>query len=223
MNIIDAINKRKSIRGYTSEPVSKEILTGILELANRAPSALNTQPWEFLVLGGDLFEKVKAGNAQKLRAGVPPGSEHSVIGWKRDSVYFSRQVELAKGLFKLLGIEREDTEKRAQWMARGFRFFDAPAAIVILADKSLDKNAPLIDIGIVIQTICLAAMHYGLGTCIEDQGCMYPDTLRQIAAIPESKRIVMAIAVGYPDWNYPANKIETKRVAVKDNTIWRGF
>jgi nitroreductase len=223
MNIIEAIKKRKSIRGYTSEPVSMEILREILELANRAPSAMNTQPWEFVVLGGDVLKQVREINAEKFKAGVAPGSEHSVIGWKKGSVYYTRQVELAKGLFKLMGIAREDTEKRAQWMERGFRFFDSPAAVVILTDKSLDENAPLIDIGIVIQTICLAALQYGLGTCIEDQGCMYPDTLREIAGIPDGKRIVMALAVGYPDWDFPANKIETTRVSVDENTIWRGL
>ena len=223
MNIIEAINARKSVRGYSAKPVSKEILTQILASANRAPSAMNTQPWEFMVLAGEVLDRVREMNAEKFRAGVPPGSEHSVIGWERDSIYFTRQVELAKGLFNLMGIAREDTEKRAQWMERGFRFFDAPAAIVVLTDNSLDENAPLIDVGIVIQTICLAALHYGLGTCIEDQGCMYPGTLREIAGVPDSKRIVMAIAVGYPDWEYPANQIETTRVSVNENTIWRGL
>ncbi len=222
MNIIDAIKKRKSIRGYTSEPVPMETLREILKLANRAPSAMNTQPWEFLVMGGDVLKQVREMNTEKFRAEVTPGSEHSVIGWQKDSVYFTRQVNLAKELFKLMGIERQDKEKRARWAERGFRFFDAPAAIIVLTDQSLDKNAPLIDIGIVIQTICLAALHYGLGTCIEDQGCMYPDTLRQVVGIPDNKRIVMAIAIGYPDWNFPANQVETTRVSVEENTIWCG-
>ncbi len=223
MNIVDAIRARKSIRGYTSKPVSKEILREILEVANRAPSAMNTQPWEFLVLGGDVLKKVRETNSEKFRSGIVPHGEHSVTGWTRDSVYRTRQVELAIELFKLMGISREDTEKRARWMERGFRFFDAPAAIIVLTDKSLDENTPLIDIGIVIQTICLAALHYGLGTCIEDQGCLYPDTLREIAGIPDNMRIVMGIAVGYPDWDFPANKIETARVSVDENTTWRGL
>lgn len=82
---------------------------------------------------------------------------------------------------------------------RGFRYFDAPAAIIILVDKSLTENGPLLDIGAVIQTICLAALNYGLGTCIEDQGVMYPEVLRELAGIPESKRIIISIAIGYPD------------------------
>ena len=68
-----------------------------------------------------------------------------------------------------------------------------------------------LDIGAVMQTICLAALHYGLGTCIEDQGVMYPAVLRKFAGIPESRRIIISIAVGYPDWDFPANKVESAR------------
>ena len=175
MDIIDAIKTRKSIRGYKSDPVSKETLQEILQVAGRSPSAMNTQPWEFFVIGGDILKQLRDANSNNLRSGVMPKGEHSVTGWTKDSVYRTRQVDLAMALFELMGIEREDKEKRAQWMERGFRFFDAPVAIIVVADKSLAENTPLIDIGIVIQSICLAAMNYGLGTCIEDQGCLYPE------------------------------------------------
>jgi nitroreductase len=132
-------------------------------------------------------------------------------------------VELAKGLFQLMGIERQDATKRTRWIERGFRFFDAPAAIIVLTDKSLQPETPLIDIGIVIQSICLAALEHDLATCIEDQGCMYPDVLRELAEIPDTKRIVMAMAIGYPDWDFPANRIETTRVPIDEITLWRGI
>jgi nitroreductase len=74
-----------------------------------------------------------------------------------------------------------------------------------------------------MQSICLAALSRGLGTCIEDQGVMYPDVIRRFAAVPESKRIVIAIAIGYPDWDFPANKVETAREPVDSITSWCGF
>jgi len=223
MNIIEAIRTRKSIRNFKPDPVSKEILREILEIAGQSPSAMNNQPWEFFVLGGEVIEKVRQANVEKLTSGVMPEGEHSITGWTKDSVYRTRQVELAVQLFKLMDIAREDKQKRYEWMERGFRFFDAPAAVIIVADKSLEINSPLIDIGIVIQTICIAALNYGLGTCIEDQGVSYPRSLREIAGIPDTKHILMAIAIGYPDWDFPANKIETTRVGVDENTSWRGF
>jgi nitroreductase len=223
MNIVEAIKERKSIRGYKPDPVSRETLTEILEIAGRAPSAMNTQPWEFVVLGGKVLKKIQAAYIDNLRNGVVPRPEHAVAGWTKDSIYRTRQVELAMALFKLMDIERGDQKKRMEWMERGIRFFDAPAAIIVTTDKSLEGHTPLIDIGIVIQTICLAALNYGLGTCIEDQGCMYPDILREIASIPDTKRIVMAIAIGYPDWDFPANQVKTTRVRLDENTRWCGF
>jgi len=223
MQTIEAIRARKSIRGYKPDPVPKDVLRQILEIAGRSPSAMNSQPWEFLVLAGPVLDQIRQANVAKLTAGVMPGSEHSVTGWSKESVYRTRQVELAVGLFRLMGIERHDAVKRSAWLERGFRFFDAPAAIVVLTDKSLQPETPLIDIGIVIQSICLAALEYDLATCIEDQGCMYPDVLRELAAVPDSKRIVMAIAIGYPDPDFPANRIETTRVPVDEITYWKGF
>jgi nitroreductase len=223
MDIVEAVTKRKSVRGYRPDPVPREILEQILELACQAPSAMNTQPWEFIVLTGEILDEVRQGNVEKLRCGTPPSPEHMVTGWPRESIYRQRQVDLAKQLFRLMDIPREDTDKRARWLERGFRFFDAPAAIILVADRCLSESGPLLDIGASIQTICLTALHFGLGTCIEDQGTMYPDVLREYAHIPESKRIVAAIAIGYTDGDFPANRVESEREPIKNVSTWIGF
>jgi nitroreductase len=223
MEIIEAIRTRKSVRGYKPDTVPKETIRQILEIAGRAPSAMNSQPWEFCVLGGRVLDRVRQANVEKLRGGAIPHGEQSVVGWSKQSVYRERQVELAAQLFQLMGIERQDKEKRTQWSERGFKFFDAPTAIIVLTDTSLTPDTPLIDIGIVIQSICLAALAFDLATCIEDQGCLFPDVLRKVAEIPDTKRIVMSIAIGYPDWDYPANQVRTSRVPIDDIVQWHGF
>jgi nitroreductase len=223
MDIIEAVTRRRSIRGYRPDPVPRDTLERILDLASQAPSAMNTQPWEFFVLTGEVLEKVCQGNIEMLRSGALPNPEHVVTGWPRESVYRRRQVDLARQLFQLMDIPREDKEKRAEWMERGFRFFDAPAAIVLATDRCLSETGPLLDIGALIQTICLTALDFGLGTCIEDQGTMYPNVLRKYVHIPESKRIVVAIAIGYPDWDFPANKVESEREPVQNVSTWLGF
>jgi nitroreductase len=223
MDITEAVRKRKSIRGYKPDPVPKQVLEQILELASHAPSAMNTQPWEFTVLTGEVLEDVRRSNVDLLNSGVPPSPEHVVASWPKESIYRQRQVDLAKQLFQLMDIPREDKEKRAKWLERGFRYFDAPAAIIISTDRCLSESGPLLDIGAAIQTICLAALHFGLGTCIEDQGTMYPQVLRKYAHIPESKRIIAAIAIGYPDWDFPANRVESEREPVKNVTTWVGL
>ena len=223
MEIIEAIRTRKSIRDFKPDPVPKEVLREILEVAIRAPSAMNTQPWEFAVIAGDALKKIKEDNVANLRSGAPAKVDHLVVGWPPDSVYRTRQVDLAKQIFTLMDIPREDKEKRAQWLERGFRFFDAPAAVIILTDKALPESGPAVDIGAVMQTICLVALTHGLGTCIEDQGILFSDVVRKHTAIPESKRIMIAIAIGYPNGDFPANRLESTRESVGNNTTWYGF
>lgn len=223
MDIIEAIKTRKSIRDFKDEQIPQNIIREILEIACRAPSAMNTQPWEFVVIANGVLDEIKRTVVLKLQAGEKPHSEHSVVGWSRDSVYRQRQVDLAKDIFRLMDIKREDADKRSQWLERGFKFFNAPAVIVVCVDRSLTEGTPIFDVGAVTQNICLAALHFGLGTCIEDQGVMYPDVLREFCTIPQTKQIIMAIAIGWPNWDFPANKLETSRESVDSLTTWCGF
>ncbi len=78
------------------------------------------------------------------------------------------------------------------------------------------------DIGAILQTICLTALNYGLSTCIEDQGVMFPRVVREHTGIPESSRILISIAIGYPDWDFPANKLESARESLDNVVTWYG-
>ena len=220
MNVVEAIQQRRSVRAFASKPVSRDLITEILSIACRAPSAMNTQPWEFVVLRGEKLERLRAAMVEKLRQGTPIQPEHQVIGWPMEGVYRQRQVSLAKLLFKAMDIPREDNEARMRWLERGFRFFDAPAAIILTCDKVLSEAGPLLDLGAVMQNICLAALHFGLGTCIEDQAVLYPEVVRQHTGIPESKRLIIAIALGYPDPDFPANRVRSERETAESLTTW---
>ncbi len=221
MDLIEAIKTRKSIRGYKPDPVSKEVLREILEVACRAPSSMNTQPWECTVIAGEVMEKIKQANTENFSSGVAPHPD-IVRGEKYTDEYRERQVAIAVQLFQLMNIAREDREKRMEWMKRGFRFFDAPAAIILSIDESLGQVAQF-DLGAIAQTIALAALDHGLGTCIQDQGVMYSDVIRKFTGIPESKRISICLTIGYPDWDFPANKVQSEREPVDNNTTWCGI
>lgn len=220
MDISEAIKTRKSIRGFRRDPVPKDVLVKVLEVASRSPSSMNTQPWEFTVVAGEALDNIRQANIRKLAAGDSPGMEVRRGGYQNQ--FRERQVALGMALYGLMGIAREDREKRAEWMQRGFRFFDAPAAIIISHDASLGEGAQF-DIGAVSQTIALAALEHGLGTCIMGQGIMYPDAVRQVTGIPESNRISIALAIGYPDWDFPANNIESEREPLAATTTWHGL
>jgi len=221
MDLIEAVQSRRSIRGFKPDPVPKEVLSEILEIASRAPSAMNTQPWEVTVLTGQVLEDIKRGTMERLNSGATPVRD--VPGHTYDGIYKQRQVELAVGIFQLLDIAREDKEKRVEWMHKGCRFFDAAAAILLSMDETLVESPfAMMDIGSIMQTICLVALNYGLGTCIEGQGLMFADVVRKYTGIPQSKRMVVGIAIGYPDWDFPANKLETVREPVDGFVTWCG-
>jgi len=221
MDLIEAINSRKSVRGYKPTPVPKETLAQILEIATRSPSALNTQPWKFTILGGKVLAELREGLQEQFLAGVemhpdlPPSPLPS-------GIYRTRQVDLAKGLFQLMDIAREDKGKRLEWTARAFRLFDAPNAIIIGMDEEINSFSSIFSLGIISQTIALVAVSFGLGTCIEQNSALYPDLIRKITGIPESQKIVAGMAIGYPDWDFPANKLQSAREPVSTIATWCG-
>lgn len=221
MDIIEAVKLRKSIRGYKTDPVPREILTEILEVATRSPSADNWQPWEISVVAGEALENIKRANIEKLTSGILP--DPTFAKKKLEGIYRQRQVDVGIQIFKLMDIAREDKQKREQWFQRNLSFSGAPAAMIISVDSSLDELNSQFDVGALSQTICLTALNYGLGTCINLASIQYPEVVREFAGIPESKRIAVSIAIGYPDWDFPANKVESQRDPLENVVTWCGF
>lgn len=218
MDLIEAIKSRKSIRGFKPKPIPKEILTEVLEVARWAPSGVNAQTWEFIVLTGNTLEMVKQANEEQFAQGVEP---HPDLGFvPLTGPYLQRQVELGEELYKLLGIAREDKDKRQEWSKKGLRFFDAPAAILVCDDQEAPQLISIFNLGLVTQTIALAALHFGLGTCIQRASLNYPDVIRRVAGIPESKRMYVSIAIGYPDREHPADKLRSSREPLSALTSW---
>ena len=216
MDVVEAIRKRKSIRGYKPDPVPPETLSEILEIATRAPSGMNTQPWEITVVTGKALDSIRQGNLEMLKSTANQGAPARAFEGK----YRQRQIEIAVQLFTVMGIAEEDREKRAWWMQKGFRYFEAPAVFILSVDKSVIASMAAFAIGALAQTICLAALNYGLGTCIEDQGIRFLEVLKKFTGIPESHQPVIAIAIGYPDPDFPANKVESTREPLEKVVTW---
>lgn len=222
MELKDAIKQRKSIRGFKSDPVPKDVLTKIIETSLRAPSAMNVQPWEIIVVAGKALDEIRKGNIEMLGSGKMPTSD---FGHAKpyEGVHKERQRSLGFSLYSLLGIKKDDQQKRTEWTMKGFRSFDAPASIILSADESLEVRMAASDIGGLIQTICLTALEHGLGTCINGQGIMFPEVVRKVTGLPESKKLYLSIAIGYPDPGHPANALNTVRESVDQVVTWVGF
>jgi nitroreductase len=214
---------RRSIRGYKRDPVPKALIKEIIEIAMRAPSSLNTQPWNFYVVAGDPLDRIRAGNTERNLAGVPSSREFRGHG-EYAGVHRERQIEIAKQLFIAMGIERHDQEKRKDWVLRGFRQFDAPVSIVVTYDRSIHGGdiAPF-DCGAVANALVNAAWSRGLGCVINSQGIMQSPVVREHAGIPDDQVIMICIAMGYPDESFPANPVVSRRKSVDAAAVFVGF
>jgi nitroreductase len=211
MDYEEIAQDRRSIRGYKTDPIPREILEEIIHIAKHAPSSMNTQPWHFHVLTGEPLERIRKGNTEKMMAGSSVDREiklnHGYEGPHRE-----RQIEIAVQLFEAMGIARDDKERRMDWVMRGFRQFDAPVSIVITVDKALaDDTIAHFDCGAATYGLVLAAWSKGIGSVINGQGIMQSSVVRENASIPEDQVIMTCVAMGYPDETFVANDVKSRR------------
>jgi nitroreductase len=223
MKFDDVILGRRSIRGYKPDPVPRALIREVIELAMRAPSSLNTQPWNFTIVTGAPLDRIRAGNTERNLAGVPHSREFRIHG-EYAGAHRERQIGIAKQLFAAMGIERHDAAARQDWVLRGFRQFDAPACIVVTYDRSIHGGdiAPF-DCGAVANAIVNAAWSRGLGCVINSQGIMQSPVVREHAGIAEDQVIMICIAIGFPDETFPANAVVSQRKSVDEATRFVGF
>lgn len=220
MDIIKAIRERKSVRAFKRDPVSRDVLKKIIEQALRAPSWANTQPWEFALVTGKKLEEIQKGFLERVGQDPHPDVARP---YEFPEPYLSRIQALAPKDKK-----STDEDMKIRQM-ENFRHYGAPAVIYLLLGRPFfyqEKgiNAwSLYDCGAVVQTIMLLATNYGLGTVAQAQAVVFPDIIRRVVPIPESKLIALGIAIGYPDWENTVTKIRTQRESIDTVTQWYGF
>jgi nitroreductase len=174
-------------------------------------------------VAGEVLNKIRAGNTENTMAGKPhvrdfPYKEE-YLGENRQ-----RQIDVAIQLFEVMGIGRDDKDKRMDWMLRGFRQFDAPVSLVLTYDKSLEPAAiTQFSLGSLAYGIVLAAWERGIGCVINGQGIMQSDVVHEHANIPDNEAIMICIAMGYPDDSFPANDVRSTRVDNSEFVSYVGF
>lgn len=214
---------RRSVRGYKPDPVPRPVIEAIIEVAKRAPSSMNTQPWHVHVLTGAPLERVRARNTEIMLGGAKANRDIVSHG-EYEGVHRTRQVAVAVKLFGAMGIARDDKAMRQGWVMRGFRQFDAPVSLVLTYDRSLDPGAVVhFDLGALSYGICLAAWDRGLGTVVNGQGIMRSEIVREEADIPADQVIMTCIALGYPQEDFPANGVTADRESIGSFVRFVGF
>ncbi len=223
MQYDEVVLGRRSIRGYKPDPVPRELIKEVIAMAMRAPSSLNTQPWNFYVVTGEPLDRIREGNTERNLAGVPDSREFRSHGAYR-GVHRERQKEVAGQLFEAMDIPWDDKAKRTDWVLRGFRQFDAPVSVVVTYDRTIHGGdiAPF-DCGAVTNALVNAAWSRGLGCVVNSQGIMQSPVVREHADIPDDQVIMICVAMGFPDETFPANAVVSKRKSIDAAAIFVGF
>ena len=221
MQVTDATLQRRTIRRFLLEPVPGDILREVLSEALWAPSWGNTQPFEVVVATGDPLERFRKENERALREGRTskpdiPMPEH----WPE--LHQARYRDVGRSVLQALEIPRGDSEARLDYYAQMFSLFGAPALVVVTISRQIAVEYAMLDVGLFLQTFCLAAEDRGLGTAILAASVRYPEIVRRNFSIPEDRRIVMGVAVGRPDPDAPMNRFPRTRAPLEQMVRWVG-
>lgn len=198
MNICDIIQKRRSCRAYTDQPVALETVRSFLGPKTREK------------LASSLFEKFDAGIASN------PDYDFCPDSWS--DAYKLRRKACGQALYQSLGVALEDGEGKRKHKRRNYNFYEAPIGLIVFIDKGMPKGSWL-DVGLFIQNFLIAAEELGLATCAQASFADYPDVVRDILSL-EKVDIVCGIALGYRDTNHPLNSYRTQRASLEHFSQW---
>jgi nitroreductase len=203
MNVIEALNERKSTRSFLSKPVDKEKLNAVLEAAVRTPSWGNSQPWEVFVATGNTLDKIKNGYKQKYaeKAVASPETPRPTE-WSQAAIKRPQQLRP--------DMARDCGDAVGQFGALNQSMFNAPAVIYVCMDKVLSEWS-LYDIGAYSQSVMLAGIEHGLAAIPAITLVLYPDVLRHELKIPDNLKLTIGIAIGYADKDNQINNFVSGR------------
>ena len=228
VTIQQALDSRMSARAFTQQAVSKETITDILQMSARAPSGTNTQPWKVYVLQGEsrnsLVAKVCAAH-DEIRAHPEKAADYreayDYYPEKWVSPYIDRRRENGWSLYGLLGIGKADKVKMHAQHQRNYKFFDAPVGLMFTLDKVMGRGS-LVDYGMFLQSIMLAARAHGLHTCPQAAWNGFANIILPHIGAGADEMLVCGMALGYADDQDIVNTFRTPRETVQSFTHWLG-
>jgi nitroreductase len=216
MKVSDAVRARRSIRAFTSEPISNEVIKDLLALAARSPSGGNLQPWKIYVVNKQSMKKFLEFQ-DSWDQPETPGYAIYPSGLKEP--YRTSRYQLGEAMYDLLGIPRDDKDARLKQVMRNFEFFGAPAAIFCFVDKQMGPPQ-WSDLGMFLQTFMLLAQEAGIDTCAQEAWAMKNDSVSEFVGSGGDDILFCGIAIGYKDKDAVINKLSSERRPLKQ---WAKF
>jgi nitroreductase len=215
MDLPTIIEERKSVRAFKPDPVSEETIRSILALAVQAPSAINLQPWEFVVVVGQERERLSRRLLKAYREkniSCSPGNVKPL-----SSTFTLRGIQSFEGMKPYL--DQMGSEFNRFINEGSCNFYGAPVAVILCLDNAFSK-ARYVDIGIALGYLVLAAHHFGLHTCPIGLITAYEDDVKDALDIPDNKEVVISVALGYPDWDSPINRFRSAKETPQTFVRW---
>ena len=213
MNIIAALETRKSVRAYLDKPVAKDKIAAVLRAASHAPSGSNAQPWQVAVVTGKKRDELAEKMESAFREEGPGAMDYNYYPLEWHEPYKSRRITCGSQLYNALKIDRKDRTRRLeQWIAN-YRAFDAPAILFFFIDKFMQTGS-FLDYGMFIQSVMLAAMEEGLATCPQAALGQFPQLVKTFLGYSRETVLVCGMALGYEDMGAPVNSYRTSRQEV---------
>ncbi len=223
MLVSDAVASRRSVRGFLDTPVDPAIIRRVVEMAARAPSGGNLQPWHIDVIAGAPLADLKAIMQQRIRD-LPTGepTEYDIYPKLLPEPYKAYRFQVGEELYRALGIPREDKFARLMWFARNFAFFGAPVALFCSVNRSMGPPQ-WSDLGMYLQSLMLLLREAGLDSCPQECWAIYPATIRDFIGIPDDRILFTGMAIGYKDDADLANAARPTRAPLADFASFRGL
>jgi nitroreductase len=213
-----AITSRRSIRAYLPQPVAREDVAQILQVAARAPSGTNTQPWKVYVLDGErkqqLSSAILAIHNDPAQA-KQHTEEYAYYPRAWVSPFIERRRKVGWDLYALLGLTRDNKAGMAAQHGRNYEFFGAPVGLIFTMDRIMEQGSWL-DYGMFLQNIMVAARARGLDTCPQAAFTQYHRVIGQVLGLPENEIVVCGMALGVADPTKIENTLITDRMQVEE-------
>jgi nitroreductase len=216
MDVYEAVTSRRAVRGFTDQPVPREVLERVLSAAARSPSGSNIQPWKVFVVTGARLAELKKRAVERVANGEEwDAREYEMYPAALKSPYSDRRAAFGKERYSALGIEREDWEARQRAAIANWDCFGAPAALFCYIDRDMGP-AQWADLGMYLQTVMLLLRAEGLDSCPQMAWSQVRETVADVVSPPEELMLFCGMSIGYEDAE--VNYIRTGRAPL-DETV----
>src|ERR1700733_3717749 len=223
LTVTEALERRISVREFRPQPLPRELVREIPEIARWAPSGGNLQPWKVIaVAGADRAAVIELARRIHAAQGPDESTERPVYPPNLWEPYRTRRHKLGEDMYALLGIPRTDRSARLARFGRNYEMFGAPVELFFVIDDRMG-HGQWAHLGMFMQSIALAALERGVSSCMQEAWATLRLSLKSHFALDEHEFVYCGMALGYAEETAAVNALRSERAPVEEFASFRGF